>query len=248
MISIVIAFRIIDSEFLSLWRLTIDSIQGILNTMSEDFELIVVDNGSYSEEFAVELKATSVLWGLTYPRMEGFRILRFDEHVSLAKAWNEGVNQVDGEYIIMANNDIVYHQSGWETRMLDMFKTDPKMGIVGIQHMSWAYFSFVEGSLFMLPTAFRDEFNLGVSDEEARIELFDEQFMYIADVDLNKRVQDAGYKTTQVVNPPLQPMFLQHLSHRTINTLAHRIDFVKLTHEDRVKLCEKWGFDPQIND
>ena len=246
MISFVMAVRIRDKDFEKLWLLTLESIQGILKTVEEQFELIVIDNGSHSDRYITDLHRVSALWGEMHPNMEGFRALRFDEHVSLPKAWNEGINQSDGDWIAIINNDIIYHEKGWVTRMIDTFKTKDNVGIVGIQHMSWAYFSFVEGSLFMFPGSFKEEFNL--NDEDDAIKVFDEQFMYICDVDFNRRVQDAGYVTMQVDNPPLQPMSLQHLGHRTINTLAHHTDFVAITHEDRVKLCVKYGYDPLIND
>lgn len=248
MISIVMVVRIRDDQFKKLWTLTLESIQGILNTATEQFELIVIDNGSHSPVYINELKAASSIWGQMYPNMEGIRLLRFDEHVSLSKAWNEGVRQADGDYILVANNDIIYHQTGWEQRMMEVLQ-DPsrRVGIVGIQHMSWAYFSFVEGSLFMFSSRFKDEFDIQPDNDE-KVELFDERFEFICDVDLNKRVQEAGYTTVQVNSPPLQPLYLQHLGHRTINTLASFYDYVGATHEDRVKLCEKWGFDPQIND
>lgn len=245
MISIVMTVRIRDDQFKKLWMLTLESIQGILNTITEQFELIVIDNGSHSPSYTNELKAMSSIWGLSHPNMEGIRILRFDEHVSLAKAWNEGVRQADGDYILIANNDIIYHQKGWEKRLQDTLREG--VGIVGIQHMSWAYFSFVEGSLFMFPSSFKEEFDLQPDNDE-KVELFDERFEFICDVDFNKRVQEAGYSTVQVNSPPLQPLYLQHLGHRTINTLASFYDYVGATHEDRIKLCEKWGYDPQIND
>jgi hypothetical protein len=121
------------------------------------------------------------------------------------------------------------------------------MGIVGIQHMSWGPFGgFVEGSLFTFPASFKEEFNL--TPDETRVSVMDESFAFICDVDLNHRVQKAGYKTIQVTGPALQPAWLQHLGHRTIQDLQLKEDFVRITHDDRVKLCIKHGFDPQVVD
>ncbi len=137
-------------------------------------------------------------------------------------------------------------EKSWVMRMIEPF-ADPVMGIVGIQHMSWGPFGgFVEGSLFAFPASFKDEFNL--TPDETRVTLMDEQFMFICDVDLNHRVQKSGYKTIQVSNPALQPKWLQHLGHRTIHDLQFKEDFVEITHDDRVALCIKHGFDPQVID
>lgn len=247
--SIIVTFRIREAEFASLWDLTVKSINGILNTVKNfKYELIIIDNGSHSPEYSMQLKGSSVLWNEMYPNVEGSRILRFDEHKRLSEAWNEGINQADGEYIVLANNDIVYHQEGWLDRMLDTF--GDTIGIVGIQHMSWYKFAFVEGSLFAFPAAFRDEFNIKDDEDDIRkYVLFDERFeLSCEDVDFNKRVQDAGYSVMQVNHPPLQPTYLQHIGHQTINSLAHHTDIVRITHQARIALCEKWGITPEIND
>src|SRR5690606_22026866 len=108
-------------------------------------------------------------------------------------------------------------------------------------------FAFVEGSLFAFPTHFRDEFDLG---GESYPVVFDERFsLSCEDVDFNHRVQQAGYHTIQVNNPPLQPLWLQHIGHQTIETMKGTDeDIVRITHENRLLLCEKWGVPERIND
>lgn len=253
MISIIMAFRIRAAEYAPLWDLTVRSVYGILNTADQDYELIVLDNGSHSPEYAAQLNRSHVLWGELYPHILGFRLLRFDEPNSLAMVWNAGIHQSDGNYIILANNDIIYHEKppngqGWMTRLLEPFSwLDRKIGIVGIQHMSWNHWSFVEGSLFAIPSSFKQEFNVS-GDEFTRV--FDEEFTFSCeDVDLNARVQGAGYETIQVNSPPLQPVWLQHIGHQTIQSLIGSDEsIIELTHENRKRLCRKYGYPEQIVD
>ena len=252
MISIVMVFRLVSEEVHELWAITQKCINDILVTADTDYELIIIDNGSHDSKYIDSLKRTHVLWGEHHRFIQGTRLFRCDEHVTLSKAWNTGINQADGEYIMLANNDIYFH-SPWMTRMIEPFQwPNRKIGICGIQHMSWRFFSFTEGSLCVLPASFREEFDLRKTDELYKDKpypvVMDERFMYICDVDLNHRVQLAGYECIQVNNPPMQPKYLQHLGHSTINTLAFREDYLKNAHQDRIDLCNKWGFEPVIED
>jgi glycosyltransferase involved in cell wall biosynthesis len=250
MLSVIVAIRIRDERFIDLWNLTMKSINGMLDTSDVDFELIVIDNGSHDSRYAGSIQQSSVIWDRVFTNVKGSRVLRFEEPISLAAAWNEGVNQSDGDFIMLANNDIVYHEKGWMSRMIEPFSApDRKIGIVGIQHMSWYQFAFVEGSLYVFPATFKEEFDLSDPDDPV-VRIFDERFtMSCEDVDFNRRVQDAGYKVMQVDNPPLQPLSLQHIGHQTVNTmLGTDEDYIKLSHENRVRLCEKYGIPPKITD
>lgn len=260
-ISIILVYRIRGEQFNDLWELTLQSINGILQTADFPFELIVIDNGSHDLRYSQALNTSAALWDdMPFYRrwLVGFRQLRFEQHTSLAKVWNEGARQADGAYIMLANNDIVYHETGWMSRMVEPFGWDEKqrsdhfvskpVGIVGIQHMSWHAFAFVEGSLFVFPERFRQQFDIGGDDQPPT--LFDEQFVIACeDVDFNHRVQQADYAVIQVNNPPLQPRYLQHLGHRTIHTLIGTDeDYIEESHRSRLALCAKWGVEPRIND
>lgn len=250
MISIISVFRIRDPLFRNeLWDMTLKSYRGILETADQDFELIIIDNGSHDQSYADELKQETSIWNLYNPLIEGIRILRFDSQEPLAKAWNVGIGQADGNYIMLANNDIVYYENGWMSRMIEPFSMiNRNIGIVGIQHMSWYKWAFVEGSLFVFPREFIDKFKL--SDSETYPKIFDEQFtLSCEDVDFNARVQEAGYEVIQVTNPALQPRWLQHLGHRTIQSLAGTDEnIIEITHENRIRLCRKYGVDERIID
>jgi len=254
MLSIIVVFRIRSQKDHALWDLTAKSINGILETADQDYELIIIDNGSLGSEYTEALVRSSGVWGLLFPHIQGTRIIRMDRPESLSKAWNTGVHQADGEYIILANNDIVYHQKGWMTRMIEPFDwEDRRIGIVGIQHMSWYKWAFVEGSLFAIPTSFREMFDLREVPEEndpPYAVVFDEQFtLSCEDVDFNYRVQQAGYETIQVTGPALQPTYLQHLGHRTIQSLSGTYEnIITITHENRVRLCRKYGYPDQVVD
>lgn len=252
LLSIVMVYRIRSDEFRDLWKITLNAIDGILKTADRDFELIVVDNGSITMEYASELAQRAMVFDKLCPYVKGFKHFRIEEPAALSKAWNLGVYQADGDYVVMSNNDIVFHEIGWMSRLIEPFSfPNRKIGIVGIQHMSWYMAGgFVEGSLFAFPASFKEEFDLRETPEvEDYPIIFDEQFqLSCEDVDLNLRVQKAGYETIQVDNPPLQPRFLQHLGHRTQQTMAGFEDVIEISHESRVKLCRKYGWPEEIKD
>lgn len=252
LISVISVFRIRDPLFHDdLWNLTLKSYRGLLDTADQPFELIVIDNASHSDIYAQELKRITSTWNVINDKIQGFRLLRFEEHQSLAKAWNVAIGQADGEYILEVNNDIVYYESGWMNKMIELYEQHSDMGIVGVQHMSWYKWAFVEGCIFMFPNRLVNELKLGDSEDESHYPIvFDEQFtLSCEDVDFNARVQAAGYQTVQVTNPALQPLYLQHLGHRTMQTMAGTPEnIIDISHENRIRLCRKYGYDERIID
>lgn len=250
--SLVMVYRIRNDQLDELWHITLNAIEGILRTADKDFELILIDNGSHDDRYAKELGVRAQSFDQKSSFVKGLKQMRFDQPVALSKAWNMGCYQADGDYVIMSNNDIVFHELGWMSRLLEPFTwQNRKIGIVGIQHMSWYKWSFCEGSLFAFPAKFITDFDLRTSPEVSDYPLvFDEQFtLSCEDVDFNARLQAEGYETIQVNDPPLQPRFLQHLGHRTIQSMAGTEEnIIEISHENRIRLCRKYGYPDQIID
>jgi glycosyltransferase involved in cell wall biosynthesis len=218
-----------------LWDLTKQSLEGLIFTMSQPWELIFINNGS-QDETREEFERIAPTW--TWANFMGYRAHHYKKGVSLAAAWNKGYTLAEGEHMLFANNDIVYYKHGWWDILRQSL--DAGMHLVGIQDMSWYRFRFIEGSLLLASRS-----ALSTLAEGKRI--FDTRFQLTCeDVDLSERFLRAGLRIGQANG--LQPDYLVHIGHQTIQSLAGKEDTLAIMHESRVRLCKKYGYEPQVND
>lgn len=59
------------------------------------YELILIDNGSTDKK------------SIAFFKQNADKYFRFNEIVSLSKAWNKGIELSSGQYVAVVNNDIV---------------------------------------------------------------------------------------------------------------------------------------------
>lgn len=118
MISIIIPFRD-QPETLNI---CLDSI--FKNSTFENFEIILVDNGS------IELQTQEVLnyWSEKYPAK--MRIIRLDIPFNYAQLNNEAVKCAKGELLLLLNSDIEIVTTNWLQRMAS-FASRESIGAVG---------------------------------------------------------------------------------------------------------------------
>lgn len=95
----------------------------IINSVTRTpFEIIVVDDGS-PPPIQQQLKIFAEEVGIVFipkPANEGFSC-----------TVNIGISAARGEHVILVNNDIIFHMSGWLENMLEVLESDPTIGIVG---------------------------------------------------------------------------------------------------------------------
>jgi len=93
--------------------------QLLKNTQYNDYEIIVVDNGSTdgTQRYLSSLG-------------EKIKVHRNDDNLGFAKACNQGAKLASGQYLIFLNNDTI-PQGKWLTEMIDLAKSDKEVGIVG---------------------------------------------------------------------------------------------------------------------
>lgn len=85
-------------------------------------EIIIVDDGSdpaIQQELARWAEAEQVQF-IAKPANEGF-----------SKAVNAGIKASSGQYLLLVNNDIIFHQPGWLNIMVHQLDASPDIGIVG---------------------------------------------------------------------------------------------------------------------
>ena len=108
----------------SFLKTTIDSI--LSKTNYPDYEIIVLNNNSTSEEFFGLIKK----YQDEHPGK--FRCVNANFPFNFAKLMNLGVAESRGEYILMCNNDIEVISAGWLTQMVS-YAQHTKIGAVGVK-------------------------------------------------------------------------------------------------------------------
>lgn len=222
-----------------LWQMTRTMLEGLIFTADVPWFLHFYSNGS-EDETEEEFNKLAPTW--VWQNFCGYKATFRERPQSLAAAWNAALRYMPDKetpYTLFANNDIVFHKSGWMSQMVD--RIDQGLGLVGIQEMTWYRFRFVEGSLFMVPTTVLNTL------KRSKYQVFDTQFkLSCEDVDLSERFLRAGLDIGQVA---LQPEWLTHIGHQTINEVGRSGENVMAKmHASRRLLCKKYGYDAQIED
>lgn len=98
-----------------------DSIESILAQTEQDFELIVVDNGSHDESLAI---------AKSYEGCAGYTLICNPENTGFAHAVNQGIAIAKGEYAVLFNND-AFAEPDWLAELIKVAETDPSIFSVG---------------------------------------------------------------------------------------------------------------------
>jgi len=91
------------------------------HTKYSNFEIVIVNNRSEEKETKEYLKRI---------QKDGIRVIDFDRPFHFGKLYNWASNKVDGEYMLILNNDIKVLNDGWLESMLE-FAQLPEVGSVG---------------------------------------------------------------------------------------------------------------------
>jgi hypothetical protein len=92
----------------------------LFRTEFENLEIWVIDNGS--SDGSVDFVRT------TYPNV---KILRFEQNLGFAEAYNRAVKPLQTDYVILLNNDVAILDAGWIDRLLETARADNR--IAGVQ-------------------------------------------------------------------------------------------------------------------
>ena len=185
-----------------------DSIESIYAQTEQDFELIVVDNGSTDESLA---QARS------YCARPNFTLIENGENTGFSHAVNQGIARAKSEFVVLFNND-AFAEPQWLAELIRTARQDPKIFAVQslmIRHfdreladdagdyVTWMGFACKTGDGRRASRYTRQKrifsacggaalYRKRILDE---IGGFDENFFaYFEDVDLSWRANNAGYK------------------------------------------------------
>jgi GT2 family glycosyltransferase len=99
--------------------LTIDYLKSLKKTTYPKIEIIIVDNASTDGSVkAIKEK---------FPHV---KIIRNKKNLGPARAFNQGIKQSKGEYVIITDNDMFVHDPEWVTELVKTAESDEKIGCV----------------------------------------------------------------------------------------------------------------------
>ena len=185
-----------------------DSIESVYAQTEQDFELIVVDNGSTDE---------SLEQARSYCSRPNFTLIENGCNTGFSHAVNQGIARAKSEFVVLFNND-AFAEPQWLAELLRAAESDEKIFAVQslmIRHfdreladdagdyVTWMGFACKTGDGRRASRYTRQKrifsacggaalYRKSILDE---IGVFDENFFaYFEDVDLSWRANNAGYK------------------------------------------------------
>ena len=90
-----------------------DSIESIWAQTEQDFELIVVDNGSTDESLAI---------ARSYEGRPGYTLIENGRNTGFSFAVNQGIRAAKGEYVVLFNND-AFAEPDWLAQLIALAET-----------------------------------------------------------------------------------------------------------------------------
>lgn len=158
-----------------------ESIDSILSQTWQDFELIIINDGSRDE-------SAEIIRSYRDPRIRYFE----QENIGLAATLNRGIGLAKGQYIARQDQDDISLPQRF-SRQIACMEANPKCGLVGTWAEIWSEHSKTERSLHHPPDNLHLQFSL----------VFDNPFVH-SSVMLRREVLDVVgvYSTDHLRQPP----------------------------------------------
>ena len=185
-----------------------DSIESVWAQTEQDFELIVVDNGSTDESLAI---------ARSYMGRANYTLIENAENTGFSYAVNQGIRAAKGEFVALFNND-AFAEPDWLAELLAAAQADERIFAVSslmIRHFERELADDAGDYVTILGFACKRGDGMKVSRYQKpgrvfsacggaalyrksildKIGLFDEHFFtYFEDVDISWRANSLGYK------------------------------------------------------
>ena len=228
-----------------------DSIESVYAQTEQDFELIVVDNGSTDE---------SLEQARSYCSRPNFQLIENGSNTGFSHAVNQGIARAKSEFVVLFNND-AFAEPQWLAELIRVAESDPKIFAVQslmIRHfdreladdagdyVTWMGFACKTGDGRRASRYTKQKRIFSACGGAAlyrksileEIGTFDENFFaYFEDVDLSWRANNAGYKCVLCPTAKcyhicgastgaVKYLSLIHILIRTLSRNTHNVLFV----------------------
>ncbi|MEG8945549.1 glycosyltransferase [Rosettibacter firmus] len=231
---------------------TKQSVESLLKTTPQLKQLIIIDNNSTdsTESYLRELELSN----------KNVKVIRNSMNIGFPAAVNQGMKIADTEFVIVANNDIIFTEH-WAERIIEIADSDNKIGMVGpisnivsgVQIDINAKYNSIEemhryaaevreknkGQVLQFP---RIAFLCSLIKKEVidKIGGLDERFSpgNYEDDDFCLRAQLAGYKTVIA-----KDVFIHHYGSKSFKADGNEA-YRKRLEKNRQIFVDKWGADP----
>lgn len=185
-----------------------DSIESVWAQTMQDFELIVVDNGSTDESLTI---------ARSYQGRPRYHLIENGTNTGFSYAVNQGIRMAESEYVALFNND-AFAQPDWLEQLIAAAEADPRIFAVSslmIRHYERELADDAGDYVTILGFACKRGDGMKISRYQKpcrvfsacggaalyrksildQIGLFDENFFaYFEDVDISWRANSLGYK------------------------------------------------------
>lgn len=202
------------------------------HTVREDYELVIVDNGSTIKP----------------PELESYyanKVIVNEENLGVTKAWNQGIRMSVGEYIVLMNNDVQVYRL-WLPEMMNLLHEGADFVMAHPMYSLTEPFARATESLAALKGEKKFDDIPGNKDwscvmfKRSLIEEiggFDERFFnYCSDTDFFRRMDEAGKKYVMS-----STVFTSHISDATGFSIA---ETPNIMNKDKAIFKEKWDAIP----
>lgn len=199
-------------------KMGMDCVNSVKQFSGDDYELIVVDNGSTVRT--------------DYWEKQADQYIRFEENKGISAGWNAGIKAAKGEYVVILGDDVIV-RPGYLEAMHEALQR-PNAGVSNpyVEHLPVGIgivndYKWFSGACFMLP-----------KETIKKVGYFYEGFdkANFEDSDYWARVMAHGLK--------LYKNFAVQVQHKEGQTL-HAPDISSRFEKNKQIFRERWGFDAQ---
>lgn len=209
------------------WFETVACCSSLWRHHAEEFQIVVVDDGSDAKNR-----------GYAKKYLNSLATIISQTHRGVTAAWNRGVAAVDSEFVVLLNNDVMSVQA-WLPEMQSLLKSG-EHGLAGVAlRCEKRLPENLRGQRQLVRAKFLEGWCVGFSRETFEaVGFFDESMkLYWSDTDWQLRWMqrfDCGSEDFRL----LSSNRLRHRGHQTTQHLQGRLE---IWQEDRARFLQKWS-------
>ena len=173
-----------------------------------DYELAVVDDGSFKSEAIEGIKNVAQDFNAKY--------IRHEKNRGISAAWNSLASAHDSEYVIIFNDDVKIRDANWLKYLMFFFENNTDIGVVGfpLAHYypqtqkwiegPWAPWPALVGAPVGCSFGFVKKAWAAVKNSDGSIGFWDDLVSFSEEIYFGFRVWELGYYNFQLPWPPIE--------------------------------------------